>query len=148
MSGAGRGQARKLTREGGYTLTEMLVVIGIIALIAAVLTPAVLGQMGHARLKAAQLQLNTIAAEVEAFRNDVGRYPTQTEGLTVLLKAPADGEGWAGPYAKTKSLKDPWGHPIIYVPDPNGRTFLVESYGPSGKPGGSGTDSVLKAPEE
>jgi general secretion pathway protein G len=140
--------AASLRREAGYTLTEMLVVIGIIALIAAVLTPAVLGQMGHARLRAAQLQLNTVAAEVETFRNDVGRYPTQAEGLAALLKPPGSIEGWAGPYAKTKSLKDPWGDAIVYLPGADGRSFEVESLGPTGKPGGAGSDAVLKAPED
>jgi general secretion pathway protein G len=147
MRKAGSGRAW-LRSSGGYTLTEMLVVIGIICLIAAVLTPALIGQMAHARLKAGQLQLNTVAAEVEAFRNDVGRYPTQSEGLAVLLSPPASVEGWAGPYAKKKSLKDPWGHDFVYIPDADGKSFKVESYGPTGKPGGSGADAVLMAPEE
>jgi general secretion pathway protein G len=140
--------ARRLKSQAGYTLTEMLVVIGIICLIAAVLTPAVIGQMDHARLKAAQLQLNTVAAEVEAFRNDVGRYPTPAEGLGALLRAPADAEGWAGPYAKSKSLKDPWGRSLVYQPNADGRTFSVVSYGPTGKPGGTGANAPIKAPEE
>lgn len=131
--------------EGGYTLTEMLVVIGIICLIAAVLTPTVLGQMSRARIKAAQLQLNTVATEVESFRDDVGRYPTAQEGLTALVKEPASVTGWTGPYAKASSLKDPWGRDILYVPDPGGQTFLVESLGPSGKPNGQGANRTLTA---
>lgn len=131
----------------GYTLTEMLVVIGIISLIAAVLTPAVLGQMARARIKAAQLQVQTVAAEVDSFRNDVGRYPTASEGLDALVTAPPGLEGWTGPYARNKGLKDPWGRPLIYVPSDDGRTFQVESYGPSGKAGGTGADRPLVAPE-
>jgi general secretion pathway protein G len=133
--------------DGGYTLTEMLVVIGIICLIAAVLTPAVLGQMSRARIKTAQLQLNTIAAEVEAFRTDVGRYPSGSEGLGALVAAPQGADGWAGPYAKARQLKDPWGHDLIYLPDQGGGAFKVESYGPTGKPGGTGADATLEAPD-
>jgi len=131
--------------DEGYTLTEMLVVIGIICLIAAVLTPAVLGQMNHARIKTAQLQLDVVVANVETFRSDVGRYPTREEGLRALLVEPAGLEGWAGPYVKEKSLKDPWGGDLIYLPDADTRSFRIESLGPTGKAGGSGADRPLFA---
>ena len=139
---------RRLGGEAGYTLTEMLVVIGIISLIAAVLTPAILGQMSRARAKAAQLQLETLAASVENFRSDVGRYPSQQEGLQALVQDPGSLEGWVGPYARTKALKDPWGRPVLYVPSPEGHAFEVESLGADGKPGGTGADRDLKAPQE
>lgn len=134
-------------REQGYTLTEMLVVIGIIGLIAAVLTPALIGQMGRARAKAAQLQLETVSSEVEMFMADVGRYPTAQEGLAALVAEPAGAEGWTGPYVRdTKVLNDPWGRPVEYQVDPEARTFQVVSLGADGKPGGSGTKRDLKAP--
>ena len=132
--------------EEGYTLTEMLVVIAIIGLIAAFLTPTVFGQMNRARAKTAQLQLETVASAVEAFRSDVNRYPTASEGLSALVKDPSGLEGWTGPYLRSsKSLNDPWGHPIVYVPEGEGG-FYVESYGADGKPGGTGLDRDLKAP--
>ena len=91
----------------GYTLTEMLVVIGIICLIAAVLTPGLMGQLGRARVKAAELQLQTVASAVELFKSDVGRYPTAQEGLNALVTEPAGLEGWTGPYLKdSKALLD------------------------------------------
>jgi general secretion pathway protein G len=126
----------------------MLVVIGIIGLIAAVLTPAILGQMGRARAKAAQLQLETLAGAIENFHSDTGRYPTLSEGLKALVQEPAGVEGWTGPYARTKALVDPWGRPVIYVPGADGRGFEVESLGADGRPGGSGVDRDLKAPTE
>jgi general secretion pathway protein G len=107
----------------------MLVVIGIIALIAAVLTPSLIGQMGRARAKTAQMQLDTIAAAVEAFRSDTGAYPTTDQGLAVLI-ADREGaiEGWTGPYLKNdKFLKDPWGTPVVY--SPTGQGFTVTSWG-------------------
>jgi general secretion pathway protein G len=125
----------------------MLVVIGIIALIAAVLTPGVMGQMGRARSKAAQLQLETISSGVEMFRADVGRYPTVQEGLSALVREPADAAGWTGPYVRdSKTLKDPWGNDLLYKAVENGRAFYVESLGADGKAGGSGQDRDLRAP--
>lgn len=133
--------------EDGYTLTEMLVVIGIIGLIAAVLTPALIGQMSRARSKAAQLQLETLSSEVEMFSSDVGRYPTPQEGLAALIAEPAGVEGWTGPYVRDrKVLKDPWGRPVQYVVDAEGAAFHVLSLGGDGKAGGSGVNRDLRAP--
>ena len=138
---------RAVRRDEGYTLTEMLVVIGIIALIAAVLTPGLLGQLGRARAKTAQMQLETVSAGVEMFRSDVGRYPTKDEGLKGLLVEPPNVEGWTGPYLKSaKSLQDPWNHAIIYEIDDEGRVYDVKSLGADGRENGSGLDRDLKAP--
>lgn len=134
--------------DGGYTLTEMLVVIAIIGLIAAALTPAVFGQMNRARAKSAQLQVETVAAAVEAFRTDAGRYPTGDEGLKALVKDPGSLEGWSGPYIRNdKALTDPWGHALIYSAPTADVGFFVESLGADGKPGGTGLNRDLKAPE-
>ncbi|WP_312165810.1 type II secretion system major pseudopilin GspG [Phenylobacterium sp.] len=133
--------------EDGYTLTEMLVVIAIIALIAAVLTPQLIGQMSRARAKTAQLQLETVASSVELFRSDVGRYPTETEGLRALLADPGGVEGWLGPYLKDeKNLNDPWSRPIIYRYNAENLTFYVETRGRDGKEGGGGADGDIRAP--
>jgi general secretion pathway protein G len=124
----------------------MLVVIAIIGLIAAVLTPSLMGQLGRARVKSAQLQLESIAAAVEMFHSDVDRYPTQGEGLKALLTEPADVEGWTGPYVKSASvLKDPWAHAILYRSSEDG--FEVVSLGSDGKVGGKGTKHDLVAPK-
>ncbi len=145
----GRNGRRRSSREDGYTLTEMLVVIGIIGLIAAVLTPGIIGQFGRAKSKAAQLQLETIAADVEAFSSDVQRYPTQSEGLAALVQQPASAEGWSGPYVKDRRmLNDPWGRPILYAIGSDNRTFTVQSLGADGKAGGTGLDRDLQAPAE
>ena len=137
-----------MRRDAGYTLTEMLVVIAIICLIAAVLVPGVMGQLARARAKAAQVELDTVAASVEMFHTDVGRYPTQSEGLNVLLTEPSGVDGWTGPYLKdSRALKDPWNRPLIYVVSADGESFFVESYGADGKPGGSGVDRDLRSPE-
>jgi general secretion pathway protein G len=125
----------------------MLVVIAIIGLIAAVLTPSLMGQLGRARVKSAQLQLESVAAAVEMFHSDVGRYPTQGEGLKVLTSEPADVEGWTGPYVKSAgALQDPWAGAILYrVADED--VFEVVSLGSDRKQGGKGTKRDLVAPK-
>ncbi len=139
--------AKAVGSDDGYTLTEMLVVIAIIGLIAAVLTPSLMGQLGRARVKSAQLQLESVAAAVEMFRSDVGRYPTQAEGLNVLLVEPAEAEGWTGPYVKsTNTLKDPWTGQIQYRGLDDG-SFEVVSLGSDRQVGGSGTKRDLVAPK-
>src|SRR3954469_11028275 len=84
--------------DDGYTLTEMLVVLAIIGIIAAVLVPGLVGQLGRARAKSAQMQLDTVASAVEVLRSDVSRYPTDAEGLSALTSEPSGVEGWTGPY--------------------------------------------------
>jgi len=142
-----RARLARLDADAGYTLTEMLVVVAIIGLIAAVLTPNLMGQLGRARAKSAQLQLESVAAGVEMFRSDVGRYPTEAEGLKALLVQPADVEGWTGPYVKSAStLKDPWASPILYR-ETGKETFEVVSLGSDHEAGGSGTRRDLVAPK-
>jgi len=140
------GARGRLSREDGYTLTEMLVVMAIIGLIAAVLTPGLLGQLGRARVKSAQMQLDTVAAAVEAYRSDVGHYPTDAEGIGALLAEPAGNDGWSGPYIKSgKMQQDPWGNPIVYKQEAGGRSFSLTSYGRDGQAGGTGQDRDLQA---
>ncbi len=134
-------------RDDGYTLTEMLVVIGIIGLLAAALTPGLIGQLSRARTKAARLQLETVSAGLEMFRADLARYPTAGEGLGALVVDPKDADGWVGPYLRdSKALADPWGHPILYHLDAGGDRFDLVSLGSDGKEGGSGTAADIHVP--
>jgi general secretion pathway protein G len=143
------GNGRRLRREDGYTLTEILVVMAIIGLIAAVLTPGILGQLGRARAKSAQMQIDSLASAVEIFRSDVGRYPADGEGLNALVAAPASVDGWTGPYLKgAKLLQDPWGRAIQYKLGTDGASFAITSYGRDGAAGGTGLDKDLTAPSE
>lgn len=139
---------RRLTRTEGYTLTEMLVVLAIIGVIAAVLTPGLIGQLGRARAKSAQMQLETIASAVEVYRSDVNRYPTDAEGLGALVSEPGSVEGWTGPYLKSaKAMQDPWGHAVQYKQNGDGLGFTVTSLGRDGAPGGFGLDKDIVAPQ-
>lgn len=129
--------------DQGYTLTEMLVVIVIIALIAAVLTPSLLGQLSRARAKTATLQLEATATSLDLFKDDIGRYPSDAEGLKALVSSPDGAPGWLGPYLKSnKALNDPWGHPLVYASGAEG-AVTVTTLGADGKTGGKGVDADL-----
>lgn len=135
-------------RRGGYTLTEMLVVLVIIGLISAIVVPQTLGQMDRAKVRAARLKMESVAAALEMYSADLSRYPTGQEGLSALTDAPADAADWAGPYLSDKALlKDPWGAPILYAaPATPGDKFALTSYGADKRAGGSGfkRDIVLR----
>ena len=134
---------RRLNADDGYTLTEMLVVIVIISLIAAVLTPSLLGQLARARAKTAVLQIESTATSLSLFRDDIGRYPTTDEGLKALVANPGSAQGWLGPYLKSdKALNDPWGHPLVYTAASDG-SVTVTSLGADDKPGGTGVDADI-----
>jgi general secretion pathway protein G len=131
----------------GYTLTEMLVVIAIIGLIVAVVTPNLMGQLRRAQAKGAQVQLENMASAIEMFRSDTGHYPKTEEGeLKALINGSAI-EGWTGPYIKDgKTLNDPWNRAVKYELLDNGQSFRVYSLGANGQVGGVGTDLDLEAP--
>lgn len=108
--------------EEGFTLLELLVVLAIMGLLAAIVAPQVLKYLGASRSQTAKVQIQNISAALELFKLDVGRYPTQEEGLAALVTAPASATGWNGPYLqKSSALQDPWAQPYLYrVPGQHG----------------------------
>jgi general secretion pathway protein G len=106
---------RRRRGESGFTLLEMLVVLAIMGLLAAIIAPQVLKYLGSSRTQTAKVQIQNVVAAAELYRLDVGRYPTQTEGLGALVTAPPTAPGWNGPYlAKASALTDPWGQAYLY----------------------------------
>ncbi len=101
--------------DGGFTLLEMLVVLAIMGLLAAIIAPQVLKYLGSSRTQTAKVQITNVVSALELFRVDVGRYPTQQEGLNAVVTAPPTAVGWNGPYLqKSSALNDPWGQPYLY----------------------------------
>lgn len=125
--------------EGGFTLLELLVVLAILGLLAAIIAPQVIKYLGTSRTQTAKVQINNVVAALELFRLDVGRYPTPQEGLKGLVDAPQTANGWNGPYLKKESaLVDPWGSPYLYkVPGEHGEVDVF-SLGSDKQQGGSG----------
>lgn len=141
---------RRLKGSDGFTLTETLVVVGIIALIAAVLTPNMLNLMQRSRAKAARIQLDNVASALETFKSDTGHYPSTTEGgLKALLANGSTIEGWTGPYIKdARTLSDPWNREIQYALTADAESFTVTSLGADGKVGGVGPNLDLVSPAQ
>lgn len=131
-------------RQAGFTLLELLVVLGIIALLAALVAPQVIRYLSDARSSTANAQLKNIESAVELYYLDNGRYPSTESGLADLVTAPAGVAGWKGPYLKKKQgLVDPWGKPFVYTfPGAHG-SYDIVSLGRDGKEGGEGEDRDL-----
>ncbi len=130
---------KKLKRgERGFTLIEILVVMIIIGMLAALVGPRIMGRIAPAKQQAAKTQIGLFETALDTFRLDVGRYPTTEEGLKALREKPSSAENWQGPYLPKEIPVDPWGKPYVYkCPGDNG-DFDILSYGLDGTEGGEG----------
>lgn len=126
-------------RRSGFTLLEILLVVGIIALLAAFVVPTFMGTEKRTKIELAKSMIGwggRLATQLELFRTHVGRYP---EELTELTEKPDDeeeAEKWAGPYiTDINSLKDPWGHELMYEcpGEVNEERYDLSSMGPDGE---------------
>lgn len=136
-----------LKKTSGFTLIEMLVVLVIIGMLAGLVGPKLFGRVDSSKVKTADVQVKMLKGSLETFRLDVGRFPTQAEGLQVLNLAPADERAkarWRGPYLDQELPMDPWDNPYQYsMPGANGQPFALYSLGGDGKRGGEGTDADI-----
>ena len=130
-----------LARDAGFTLLELLVVLGIIALLATVAAPQVLQYLGKARTETAKAQISAISTALELYALDNGGFPSPQIGLSALVNAPPGAASWKGPYLKRiEGLNDPWGRPYIYkFPGKNGQAEVF-TLGRDNAPGGTGED--------
>lgn len=139
------------TKRDGFSLLEILVVLAIIALIAAVVGPRVFAQLDRSKTTAARLQAKAVKSALETMRIDIGRLPTQQEGLNLLMQGdPSAVPGWQGPYMETLP-SDPWARPYVYVaPSEAGAAGAtgeakVLSYGADGQEGGTGVNADVSS---
>ena len=130
--------------QAGVTLIEMLVVVTIIGLFAALVVPRMLKRSDIARVTAARAQINAFMTALGTYKLDTGTFPTTEEGLQALRDKPTDVNQWAGPYLPQEIPNDPWGHPYIYkYPGEHGDEPDVISYGQDGQPGGEGLNADI-----
>jgi len=136
-------RARHLGRHG-FTLLELLVVILIIGLLTGIVAPRFLSQIGRSETTTAKAQIANFDKALEAFRIDMGRYPTESEGLKALVVSPGGDARWRGPYMKDDIPNDPWGTAYVYhYPSTRGRDFDLISLGRDRAAGGSGDDADI-----
>jgi general secretion pathway protein G len=135
-------QRRRRKSERGYSLLEVLIVLTIIALVAALVGPRLMAQLDRSKVTATRVQLRALASAIETMRIDIGRYPTGDEGLALLVQPPRGGRigaRWQGPYLEGELPLDPWGGVYIYAPPASeGGSPRLVSYGADGEEGGSG----------
>jgi len=131
---------RKRSTISGFTLVELLVVLAILGMLAALVGPQVLNQLGGAKSKSAAIQIRDFEQALELYKLDVGRFPSSNEGLNALVRQPSSAKGWNGPYLKKDEVPmDPWSNPYQYRA--SGSTIDISSYGADGRQGGSGEDA-------
>ncbi|MDQ2798605.1 MAG: type II secretion system major pseudopilin GspG [Armatimonadota bacterium] len=122
-----------------FTLIEMLVVILILAILAALIIPRLVGRTSDAKIAKAKSDIATLSSLLQQYRLDSDRYPTTEEGLNALRVRPSSARGWKGPYTTKDISLDPWNNPYVYQsPGPDGQDFLITCYGSDGAPGGEG----------
>jgi general secretion pathway protein G len=135
---------RRNRRQAGVTLIEMMVVVTIIALFAALVLPRMIGQADRGRKTAARAQINAYLTALGSYKLDTGVYPTTEQGLEALRAKPEGVNNWQGPYTDKEISNDPWGHPYVYhYPGEHGDDPDIISYGADGAPGGDGNNADI-----
>jgi general secretion pathway protein G len=130
--------------ERGITLIEMLVVVTIIALFAALVAPRMMGQADRAKRTQARAQIESFMTALGAFKLDTGTYPSTDQGLNALRVKPENATQWAGPYLPKDIPEDPWAHAYLYkFPGDHGDEPDIISLGADGQPGGDGNNADI-----
>jgi general secretion pathway protein G len=138
------GIRRPKVAQAGFTLIEMLVVLVIIGLVMGLVGPQVLNYLADSRVKAARIQIEALSNSLDLYYMDVGRYPSNQEGLGALVHRPSGVDVWNGPYIKGSAVPaDPWRNQYVYAaPGKHGKYDLM-SYGSDGREGGDGGASDI-----
>jgi len=136
--------SRPLNR--GFTLIEIMVVVVIMGILAALVVPKLMGRTDDARITAAKQDISTLMQALKLYKLDNQRYPTTEQGLQALIAKPTAGpaaNGWKTGGYIDKLPKDPWGNPYQYLSPGIKGEVDVFSYGADGQPGGTGADADI-----
>lgn len=143
---AARSSGARMKRVSGFTLIEVMVVIVILGVLAALIVPNVMGRSEKAKIDTTQITLKGVAGALDQYKLDNGHFPSMQEGgLDALVNQPATAKNWMpGGYVKGGYPKDSWKNDVQYViPGADGRAFDLYSFGADGKEGGEGNDADI-----
>lgn len=136
-------------RRRAFTLIEAIVVILILAVLATVIAPRLIGRVGQAKTSTAQSKAASLATAMKLFMTDAGMPPSGST-INVLWERPSevDAAAWKGPYIDNReALNDPWGRPfVLRMPGIKNVDFDIVSYGADGQPDGDGENADVVAP--
>lgn len=130
--------------EQGFTLIEIMVVVIILGILAAIVAPNVIGRVGDAQIQAAKQDIRGVENALKLYRLDNFNYPASEQGLQALVSKPADPNirNWKGPYLD-RLPKDPWGNTYLYLNPGNNAEIDIYTLGRDGRPGGEGEDADI-----
>jgi general secretion pathway protein G len=129
-------------RERGFTLIEIMVVVVILGILAALIAPNVIGRIDDAQETKVRQDIRAIESALKLYRLDNFRYPTSDQGLEALVTPPADAGGKRGEAYLPRTPKDPWDRVYLYEsPGKQGGDFDISTLGRDGQPGGEGPDA-------
>jgi len=136
------------TKQRGFTLIELMVVIVILGILAGFIVPRIMGRPEEARRLKAKMQIQAIETALRLYKLDNGFYPTTEQGLQALVEPPSVGQlpkNWrqGGYLEKGKIPKDPWGNDYVYISPGLHGDFDLSSYGADGQPGGEGENADI-----
>ncbi len=135
-------------KNNGFTLIELMVVIVILGILAAIIAPRLVGRTDDARVAQAKIQIKNFETALKLFKMDNGFYPSTEQGLEALISKPTIGRipknyRKGGYLEKKKLTPDPWGNPYVYISPGVNSEYDIISYGADGQPGGEGYDADI-----
>ena len=132
--------------QRGFTLIEVMVVVVILGILGAIIVPNIIGKPEEARVEAAKIQMQNVAASLDFYRIDNSTYPSSEQGLDALISEPSgypEPRKWGPEPYLNKLPEDPWGEPFLYVSE-GPRHFELISFGADRREGGEGVDADIR----
>ncbi len=141
-------EADRHRARGGFTLIEIMIVIVILGLLAAIVVPKLIGRTEEAKRTQTRVQVKNIEQALELFKLDNGFYPSTEQGLASLVRVPESGrvpKNYRKGGYMDRVPKDPWGNPFVYISPGQHREYDISSYGGDEVPGGEGEDADINS---